>query len=403
MLLYWLWLANRPNVPDGLKCALMRQYATPEEVFHASAEALREVPGMTPKALEALGEHDLEEAEQILKDCVSLGIQILTCKDPRYPQRLWSIYDAPILLYCKGELPDFDNLPTLAVVGTRKASVYGIQTAARMGAALAGGGALVVSGVASGIDAAAMVGALNEGAPVVGVLGCGLDVVYPKSNKELYQQTECQGCILSEYAPGTPPTSWHFPKRNRIISGLSCGVIVVEAPAKSGALLTARSALDQGRDVFVVPGNVDMAGFAGSNRLLRDGAIAVRAGEDVLLEYEGIYPGKLPRTQGAGLEMPEVEPEKTARTPRKKPAPQKTKSFPIDKGAKGPYSDHKEMMDGLSSDEQKVYAAIGEERLVDEVMASCGMDPGKVLSLLTLLELKGKVCRLPGKRVARKR
>ena len=284
MLLYWLWLANRPNVSDGVKCALMRQFSDPQDVYFASEEELRQVPGMTRQALEALKGRDLEEAEKILEDCARLNIQVLTMKDDRYPQRLRGIYDAPVLLYYKGTLPELDRLASVGVVGTRKPSVYGLQMAQRMGAALASGGALVVSGLAEGIDGAAMLGALNPGVAAVGVLGCGADVVYPKSNRELFLQTECQGCILTEYAPGTPPHGWNFPRRNRIISGLSCGVGVVEAPEKSGALLTARMALDQGRDVFVIPGNVDMPGFVGSNRLLRDGAIAVSTGEDVLIK-----------------------------------------------------------------------------------------------------------------------
>lgn len=403
MLLYWLWLANRPNVSDGVKCALIRQFSDPQDVYFASQEELAKVPGMTSQAMESLKGRDLEDAEKILADCAKLDISVLTMTDPLYPNRLRSIYDAPVVLYYRGSLPQMDDLATVGVVGTRKPSFYGLQMARRMGSSLARGGALVVSGLAKGIDGAAMIGALNEGVAAVGVLGCGADVVYPKSNKELFLQTECQGCILTEYAPGTPPMSWNFPRRNRIISGLSCGVVVVEAPEKSGALLTARMALDQGRDVFVIPGNVDMPGFVGSNRLLRDGAIAVSTGEDVLLEYEGIYPGKLPKTCGAGLEIPKIEPPKPRQKAKKEPVQKKTDTKTIDKADRQPYSDLKDPAAGLTPEEQQVYAAIGEERLVDEVIAQVGLNPGKVLSILTMLEIKEKICRLPGKRVAQKR
>ena len=180
-------------------------------------------------------------------------------------------------------------------------------------------------------------------------------------------------------------------------------MVVVEAPEKSGALLTARMALDQGRDVFVIPGNVDMPGFVGSNRLLRDGAIAVSTGEDVLMEYEGLYPGKLPRTRGPKAEVPKSEPPKSGTDQGNGPVFRKTDDKTIDKAVSGPYSDLKETAGSLSPEEQQVYGAIEENCLVDQVIASAGLGAGKVLSILTMLELKGKVCRLPGNRVARKR
>lgn len=400
---YWIWLASRPNVPDGLKCALTRAFPDPREVFRASRAALREIPGMTLQALEALMDRDLTGAEKILADCARLGIQILTIRDPRYPDRLRAVFDAPIVLYYKGCLPEMNRLATIAVVGTRKASVYGLQIAAQMGAALARGGALVVSGLAAGIDAAAMSGALGEGVAAVGVLGCGADIVYPKTNQKLFRQTECQGCILTEYAPGTPPVGWHFPKRNRIISGLSCGVVVVEAPERSGALLTARLALEHGRDVFVVPGNVDMPGFVGSNRLLRDGAIAVSTGQDVLQDYGEIYPGRLRKVSSPEPVIREASAEQPVKQGKKEPVPEKSTEKAIDKGANPPYSGPEDNLAALSPEERQILSLIEKEMLVDEVIAAAGRNPGKTLGVLTMLELKGKICRLPGKRVARRR
>ena len=400
MLLHSLWLAERPNISDGLKAALLRQFSSPEELYYCreSELAALEMGGMTPEALEALGDKSLDGAEKTLEICLKGGVSILTPEDPKYPDRLRALYDAPVLLYYKGTLPEFDDLPTIALVGTRKASPYGLKTAQRLGGEIAQGGGLVVSGLAEGVDAAAMLGALNQRSSVVGVLGCGIDLVYPRKNKDLYLQTECQGCILTEYAPGTPPLRWNFPKRNRIISGLSCGTVVVEAPEKSGSLLTARLALDQGRDVFVVPGNVDDPRCAGSNRLLRSGAIAVSCGQDVLAEYEGLYGGKLPRYSPISRE------EKPEKPGAKEPLKKKLSREPIDKAVPELYSDRVVPGIRLSEEERKVLDAIGPgEILVDEVIAKSGLPTGKLLSLLTMLELKGAICRLPGKRVSKKR
>lgn len=404
MLLHSLWLAERPNMSEGVKAALLRHFSSPEELYYSKESELLEleIHGMTAEGLDALKDKSLDGAEKTLEKCLKDDVSFLTTEDSKYPDRLRALYDAPVLLYYKGTLPEFDKLTTVALVGTRKASVYGLKTAQRLGGEIARGGGLVVSGLADGIDSAAMTGALNERASVVGVLGCGIDVIYPRKNKYLYLQTECQGCILTEYAPGTPPLRWNFPKRNRIISGLSCGTVVVEAPEKSGSLLTARYALDQGRDVFVVPGNVDDPRCAGSNRLLRSGAIAISCGEDVLAEYEGIYPGKLPRhTVPLSATSRGEKPEKT---PVNEPLKKNLTGTPIDKAAPGLYSDQVAAGPKLTEEEQKVCDAIGPgEILVDEVIAKSGLPAGKILSLLTMLELKGAICRLPGKRVSKKR
>ena len=403
MLVYWIWLAHRTGVSDRMKAALLAYFRDPEAVYFADEAALEQIPELTAEARASLRDRDLGPSEKILEVCYQKHLGILTFQDAAYPSRLKNISDPPIVLYYKGQLPAFDSIPMIGVVGTRKASAYGLTVAKRMGYQIGKCGGAVVSGLAYGIDGVAMSGALTAGAMTVGVLGCGPDIVYPLSNRSLFRDVERYGCILSEFAPGQPAAKWTFPKRNRIISGLSCGVVVVEAPEKSGALLTARMALDQGRDVFVIPGNVDMPGFVGSNRLLRDGAIAVSTGEDVLMEYEGLYPGKLPRTRGPKAEIPKSQPPKTDRAEEKAPVPQKSDDKTIDKALSGPYSDLKETAGSLSPEEQQVYSAIGEECLVDQVIASAGLGAGKVLSILTMLELKGKICRLPGKRVARKR
>jgi DNA processing protein len=251
--------------------------------------------------------------------------------------------------------------------------------------------------------------------PAVGILGCGADVVYPPSNRGLYEDMEQYGCLLSEFVPGTPPLGRNFPKRNRIISGLSCGVLVVEAPEKSGALITAQLALDQGRDVFVVPGNIDVDTFVGSNRLLRDGAVAISSGWDILSEYADQYPDKVrkfddpmrQRADGTGLEgfsQIEKNPPKVAQKP-KVPKAQKENSDKkvIDNGALSPYSDVEDRMPPLLPEEQKIVSVLTKEpRPLDDVIAETGLPTARMLASLTLLQVKGIVKQHPGKRISLK-
>ena len=293
MLIHWIWLAHRPGLNDRAKAALLQHFRDPEDIFFADKNAFDHIEGLSAEAVESLWDKNLIPAEEILEACSREKLHILTYRDAAYPARLKNIADPPIVLYYKGQLPDWDASPVIGVVGTRKASAYGMTTAKRMGYQIAKCGGIVVSGMAYGIDGMAMAGALTAGQPVVGVLGCGADIVYPVSNRGLFRDVEQYGCILSEFVPGTPPAKWTFPKRNRIISGLSCGVLVVEAPEKSGALITARQAVEQGRDVFVVPGNIDNPCCVGSNRLLRDGAIMAESGWDVVSEYEALYTDKI--------------------------------------------------------------------------------------------------------------
>ena len=419
MLAHWIWLAHRPGISDRMKVELLRHFRDPEDIYFAGPGAFDHIEGLSPEARESLEDKVLIPAQEILDACREQNIHILTWQDAAYPTRLKNITDPPLILYYKGKLPDFDGSPLIGVVGTRKASAYGLTAAKRMGYQIARCGGIVVSGMAFGIDGVAMQGALTAGGQVVGVLGCGADMVYPLSNRALFADTERYGCILSEFPPGTPPAKWNFPKRNRIISGLSCGVLVVEAPEKSGALITARQAADQGRDVFVVPGNIDVPTFVGSNRLLRDGAIAVSSGWDILSEYEALYPGKVRRDQGESRQSgyPE-EVERIAsearenapkvaqnrRLPGQKPASkQKFDKKAIDNSGSPPYSDLNKEQPALKPDEQAVLSAIGREtRLIDDVIAETGLPTGKVLAILTALQIRGIVKKLPGNHICLK-
>ncbi len=288
MLKYWLWLASRRNLSPREQLAVLRHFGTPEAAYCAEKSALSEVEGLRSTA--SLEDKSLMEPEEILNECYRKQISILTYQDAAYPDRLRSIDDPPMVLYYQGTVPAIDTEPVIAVVGTRKASAYGLVQAKQLGYQLGRMGAVVVSGGADGIDTMAMKGALTAGAPVIGVLGCGVDVVYPAANRSLFEDVRTRGWLVSEYPPGTAAIGAHFPVRNRILSALSLGVLVVEAPEKSGALITARRALEQGRDVFALPANVDSATCAGNLRLLREGAIVAADGWDVLKEYVHLFP-----------------------------------------------------------------------------------------------------------------
>lgn len=420
MLVHWIWLATRAAMNERNKICLLEHFGDPEDIFYAQTDAYREVEGMTKAAMEALADKDLTSSEKILSECMEKNIHICAYHDAHYPERLKNIPDPPLVLYYKGNMPNFDGNPVISVVGTRKASAYGLGVAKRMGYQIARCGAIVVSGIASGIDAMSMKGALTAGGCVVGVLGCGADKIYPASNRSLYADTERNGCLLTEFPPGTPPYGWNFPKRNRVISGLACGVLVVEAPEGSGSLITARDAANQGRDVFVVPGNIDVPTFMGSNGLLREGAIAVSSGWDVVSEYSALFPDKIRRDtspvrmSGYDDEAEAVQPgegvkelkvaQKATSPGKNRDSDRKKKKITIDNGESAPYIDVVGVYDGLTQDEQLVVQQLkAGVRLVDDVIADTGMPAGKVLATLTILEVKGIVERLPGKRVSLKK
>ncbi len=414
MLIHWIWLAHRSGVSDRMKAALLEYFSDSEDIYYADSYVC--VPDISEAAVVSLMDKSLDGAQQILDTCAREGLRVLTYRDASYPSRLRHIPDPPMVLYYKGRLPDWDGYPSIGIVGTRKPSLYGLTAAKRLGYQIAKCGGIVVSGLAFGIDGVAMQSALSAGGSVVGVLGCGADIVYPKANAALFADMERFGCILSEFAPGTEPFKYNFPKRNRIISGISNGVLVVEAPNGSGSLITARRALEQGREVFVVPGNIDVASYSGNFDLLREGAIPVRNGWDVLEEYEPLYLGKLKReTADAHQTAYPEEVERihgengenarhvaqNRRIPKKKePSKPKNDKKGIDNGAPAPYSDLDKCEIALSPEEQTVVCTIGAgERLIDDVIAESALAAPRVLALLTTLQIKGVVKKLSGNRV----
>ena len=412
MLVHWIWLAACPGMNDREKLAALQHFGDPEDIFFADPGTYDHVPGLSKEGAAALRDKDLLAAENVLAECARKKIHILTIRDGAYPSRLKNISDPPVVLYYKGTLPDLDGLPVIGVVGTRKASAYGMTTAKRMGYQISRCGGAVVSGAASGIDAAAMQGALTAGGTVVAVLGCGVDVVYPLSNSALFADMERHGCLISEFLPGTPPHKWNFPKRNRIISGVSNGVLVVEAPERSGALITARQALDQGRDVFAVPGNIDVPSCAGTNALLRDGAVMAASGWDVVSEYRHLYPDRIvrdtaPVRQTAYGDEVENQLPRVAQKPRiphaSKDAVVSKEKKVIDNAETSAYSDGCKETPNLNPNERAIMDQLmAGERLVDDVIAATGLPSGQILAALTMLEVKGLVKTLPGRRVTKK-
>ena len=407
MLLYWVWLSMRTAVTEREKWLLLQHFHDPEDLYFAEEEGLREL-NMRPESLASLLDKDLSAAQKVIDDCVNKQIEICTMQDPQYPVRLKNIPDPPCVLYYKGDLGCMTESLCIAVVGTRKATPYGLKMARKIAFQMASCGAVIVSGLAEGIDGAGATGGIMANGNVVGVLGCGLDRVYPAFHKNLYEQTRHSGCLISEFPPGTPPYKWNFPKRNRIISGLSNGVLVVEAPKKSGALLTARDAAEHGRDVFCVPGNLDMDTFVGSNALLREGAIMATCGADVIGEYAALYPDKLSLSRGheepieldqAEIPLPKVAergktPAKTGHKDRK------TEKKPVDKGTVPPYSD---IQASLSPEEARLVELLrAGECLADEASIRCDIPAAKLAGIVTMLQIKGILVKKPGNILALK-
>ena len=395
---YWVWLSALWGLSARGAKAAVDALGGALEVYFASKEAYDAVVGLSEKDKTLLADKSTAHANEIIARCREEGIRILTARDADYPQRLSQLYDAPQVLYVRGQLPPLDELPAIALVGTRKSSPYGEKVSADLGYGLAKAGVIVVTGMAKGNDAAAAKGALMAGGSVVGLLGTAIDVDYPAENAPLIRDVAAVGCILSEYPPGRGKAN--FPRRNRILSGLCNGVCVTEAPAKSGALITASYALEQGRDIFAVPGNVDSPNSAGCNELLREGARLVRSAEDIAEEYAGLYPlhseeGKQERPyalQKSAVDKSEtnayIDGEKTP-----EPSPESVLE------AKSPEKTAEELFGGATADQQKILQLLLDgEKQADELIAATGFSAAKTMAELTLLSIRGLVLSRPGKR-----
>lgn len=384
MVKYWLWLSTRRGLGARGAWLVAGHFSSPQAAYLADADAYGAIPGV--KNWEGLLDKDLSYPERIMQQCRTLGINILTIQDAAYPIRLKNIDDPPLVLYHRGRLPDL-NGPAVAVVGTRAMSAYGATHAYSMGYSLSACGCVVVSGGARGVDTEALKGALQGGTPPVAVLGGGVDVVFPAQNRQLFRDIASYGCLLSEYPPGTECLSHHFPVRNRIISGLSLGVLVVEAPQRSGAILTAMRALDQGRDVFTIPANLGNAGCAGNLKLLQDGAILAADAWDILREYKALYPTQLQRKASKPIVLQE-EPPASAPEPVREETPAVSQSV-------------RDKVSQLQGDEKLLAQLLLDGPMyADALMEASQLPSGRVLASLTLLEVKGIIHRPGPKRYA---
>lgn len=292
-MLFWIWLSEALGVASRDFRTLISLYENPYDVFHAEEGELDRIGALSDRTRKRLSEKSLERATEILHACERLGIGILAYSDPRYPNTLKQIERPPVLLYYRGNIPALDQRLCIGVVGTRKMSAYGLRSAYKLSYELAICNAIVVSGMAAGIDGVSAAAALRAGGTTVAVLGCGVDVVYPRHHRVLMDEIAAHGLLLSEYPPGTRPNSYHFPTRNRIISGMAHGTLVVEAGIGSGSLITAKEAILQGREVFAVPANVGSEGAEGTNGLLRDGATLVLRTKDIVAPFEYVFSGNL--------------------------------------------------------------------------------------------------------------
>jgi DNA processing protein len=346
-----------------LRKALLERFGTPAAVLAASRDELQCVDGIGPKiAARIVAAREEIDAEEELRIAAEHGIDVLTEANAAYPRPLRQIHDPPGVLFRRGQARPQDEL-AVAIVGTRHATRYGLQQAERLAANLARTGFTVVSGLARGIDAAAHRGAMSAGGRTIAVLASGLLNVYPPEHEKLSDEVAANGYLLSESPPRMVPLSGAFPQRNRIISGLSVGTIVVEAPDRSGALITARHAYEQGREVFAVPGPVDSRVSRGCHALIRDGAKLVETIDDVLAEL-GPLAENIERDDGTLLTQPA------------------------------------ELL--LNDIEQQVLGAIdGSPTSIDAVAAACGLAVNRVLSTISVLEMRRLIRRVSGTQVVR--
>jgi DNA processing protein len=289
--LYYIWLSLACGAGSPAPQRLLSVFETAEDIYSAEKDELKEKCNfeINDEIFDRLCDKDTGDCEKILEFCAKNNVSILHCDSNLYPKRLRSIRAFPVVLYYRGRLPDIDDNLCIAMVGTRKMTNYGKHAAYELARELASCGAIIVSGMAQGIDAAAHKGCLIAGGFTIAVFGCGIDRVYPYENKALMDKIIEKGLIITEYVPGSEPKGSHFPVRNRIMSGLCQAVLVVEADNKSGALITAKTALFQGRELYAVPGNINAPNSQGTNSLLKNQAGIVTEAYDILSEYEHLY------------------------------------------------------------------------------------------------------------------
>lgn len=373
----YIWLTIKGISPRKL-FKLLGEFPVVEEIYLCNN--FGGIRFLNPKDKDLLMDKSLQRAEDIYHKCVEKGIRIITIEDENYPQILKEISSPPIVLYVKGKTLDLNNEFFVGIVGTRKSTSYGERVTAKFGTQLAQNDIIVVSGLALGIDSVAARAALKAEKPTIGVLGCGIDIVYPASNRELYMYVEKNGMLISEYPPGTPPATWTFPLRNRIIAGLSRGVIIVEGSRKSGSLITANFALEYNRDVFAVPRNIDDYNLDGTNHLIKQGAFPITCIDD-LVEH---YPELKNREKTVGGEYFINNNEQLEISTSTVNHEGTTINFSV--------------MKRISPDEEKILNTIGVNKVhIDKLAIDTGIPINILSTKLTMLEIEGVIEQLAGK------
>jgi DNA processing protein len=352
---YWLALNRIPKLGPSTVKKLYDSFGSVEVIWRAAREDFSKVDGISRPQVESIlrARHEID-LDNVLES--AQGHDYLTLDDPSYPAHLKNIYDPPPVIYYKGDAKALSK-KAIAIVGTRTPSSYGLAVTERLSEELSQLGFVIVSGMAYGIDTAAHKGALEAGGKTIAVFGCGIDKIYPAENVRLSESISGSGCLLSEFTPGTPTSNWTFPQRNRIISGLSMGVVVVEGGVDSGSLITAKSALDQGREVFAVPGQVENQNAKGPHWLIKQGAKLIDGVEDILDEL----------------------------------------NMPLPANFRGQKPEQRDLS-GLSDQERAICEILINEQLhIDDVAAKSSLSPQEVSSVLMMLEVKGFIKQLPGK------
>jgi len=354
----WLWLTGKSCISRNKQHKLLHHFGDIESIYKANLSDYYELKIFSDEELNLLSGKKLDKCHEMLERLGKLNARVITIDNDSYPDFLRTIHTPPTVLYSRGTLKDFNNRFMIAMVGTRKATNYGKTCAYNIARELSRSGTVVVSGMAMGIDAKSHEGALSGGSPTVAVIGTGVDIAYPSANSSLMKSIMANGAVLSEYPLGTPAEKYHFPERNRIISGLCHGTLVVEADFKSGSLITAKYANEQNRDVFAVPGNVNSVYSKGTNYLLKDGAHFVSGAEDILKFYK--YDGLIEQSSPPAEETTEINTD-------------------------------------MSDPEKRILSALGEEAVhTDTICQLTGLDIGTVNANLLMLELTGKIIKLAG-------
>ncbi len=453
--LKWIWLAEKCGAGSSEILRLVEKIGSIEDIYAADYDVYSEI-GVSERLCEDLCDKNTDKAQKIINYCQMANVGILTYESYDYPASLRSLKNPPAVLYYIGKLPDFNRSLCISIVGTRKMSEYGMHAAYKIAYEVASSGAVVVSGMALGIDGIASCAAIAAKGKTVAILGCGIDIAYPKEHKKLREIIRQNGAVMTEYAPGTEPRGMNFPVRNRIISGLSQGTVVVDADKNSGSIITAKNAILQGRDVYAVPANIDSENSSGTNSLIRDGAQAVLCGNDIIRNYMYIYRDRLNvmkmvnsekhsdfnpdvvRNMGIAVRVMPAEPKSDkldavaraergkrsdqaqsennveaempkfkTETPKKlEKKPEKSAEIPGE-SFKTPESkqgdDSAKILEKLSEKQRKIFDEMPLDRAVTvDYLTKTGFALGEVISALTVLEIKGLVSSLPGALYIRK-